>query len=57
MLYLSDGPQYEAERRRFAQDLIEFDKVWSTLFSGKPRTAQHDDGVTHEATLGYGFIL
>ncbi|TFK80699.1 hypothetical protein K466DRAFT_503427 [Polyporus arcularius HHB13444] len=42
---------YEAERRKFAQDLIEFDKVWSTLFSGKPRTAQHDDGVTHEATL------
>lgn len=48
-----DLPQYEGERRKFAQDLIDFDRQWATLFSGKPRTEDHQDGVTHEATLGY----
>ncbi|KAI0730556.1 FAD binding domain-containing protein [Earliella scabrosa] len=43
---------YEGERRKFAQDLIEFDRKWATLFSGKPRTESNQDGVTHEATLG-----
>lgn len=45
--------QYEDERRKFAQDLIEFDRKWATLFSGKPRTEHNQDGVTHEATLKY----
>ncbi|KAF8555665.1 hypothetical protein OG21DRAFT_1483710 [Imleria badia] len=39
---------YEHERRQFAQDLINFDKEFATLFSGKPRTAENADGVTHE---------
>ena len=40
--------QYEFERRKYAQDLIAFDKQFSTLFSGKPKTADLEDGVTHE---------
>jgi len=41
------------ERRKFAQDLIEFDRKFSTLFSGKPRTKCNDDGVSHEQFLRY----
>ena len=40
--------QYELERRKYAQDLISFDKQFSKLFSGKPRTEANQDGVTHE---------
>jgi phenol 2-monooxygenase len=39
---------YEHERRKFAQDLIDFDKEFSALFSGKPRTEENQDGVSHE---------
>jgi len=39
---------YEQERRKYAQDLIIFDKLYSTLFSGKPRTAENEHGVSHE---------
>ncbi|KIP04908.1 hypothetical protein PHLGIDRAFT_176210 [Phlebiopsis gigantea 11061_1 CR5-6] len=39
---------YELERRKFAQDLINFDKMFAAMFSSKPRTAQNKDGVTHE---------
>ncbi|KZT01969.1 uncharacterized protein LAESUDRAFT_730674 [Laetiporus sulphureus 93-53] len=42
---------YEFERRRFAQELIDFDKKWAALFSGKPRTESHQDGVTQEEFL------
>ncbi|PCH36409.1 thioredoxin-like protein [Wolfiporia cocos MD-104 SS10] len=42
---------YEFERRKYAQDLIAFDKRWSALFSGKPRTDEDADGVTHEEFL------
>lgn len=42
---------YELERRKYAQDLIDFDREFSTLFSGKPRTAGNDDGVSHEQFL------
>lgn len=42
---------YELERRKYAQDLIEFDRKISTLFSGKPKTADNDDGVSHEEFL------
>ncbi|KAJ2929684.1 hypothetical protein H1R20_g7422, partial [Candolleomyces eurysporus] len=42
---------YESERRKFAQDLIAFDKVWAKLFTGKPRTEENQDGVTHEEFL------
>jgi hypothetical protein len=38
--------QYESERRKFALDLIAFDKMWSTLFCGKPLTEEHNDGVS-----------
>ncbi|KIJ65495.1 hypothetical protein HYDPIDRAFT_110592 [Hydnomerulius pinastri MD-312] len=39
---------YELERRKYAQDLINFDKEFSALFSGKPRTMDNEDGVSHE---------
>ncbi|TCD71733.1 hypothetical protein EIP91_005499 [Steccherinum ochraceum] len=42
---------YEFERRKYAQDLIDFDKQWSALFSGKPRTEENQDGVAHEDFL------
>ena len=45
--------QYEFERRKYAQDLIDFDKKFSKLFSGKPRTEAHQDGVSHEEFLEY----
>jgi len=38
---------YESERRKYAQDLIAFDKTFSTLFSGKPLTSDNIDGVSH----------
>jgi len=42
---------YEFERRKYAQDLINFDKEFSALFSGKPRTAENQDGISHEEFL------
>ncbi|KIM44405.1 hypothetical protein M413DRAFT_442389 [Hebeloma cylindrosporum] len=42
---------YEFERRKYAQDLIDFDKQFARLFSGKPRTEQFQDGVSHEDFL------
>ena len=43
--------QYESERRAYAQALIDFDKTWSKLFTGKPRTEENQDGITHEQFL------
>jgi len=43
---------YEFERQKYARDLINFDKKFSALFSGKPRTEEHQDGVSHEEFLG-----
>ncbi|KAI5118756.1 hypothetical protein M0805_004842 [Coniferiporia weirii] len=42
---------YEFERRAYAQELIDFDKKWAKLFSGKPRTEENKDGVSHEEML------
>ncbi|PCH36417.1 hypothetical protein WOLCODRAFT_28542 [Wolfiporia cocos MD-104 SS10] len=42
---------YEFERRKYALELIAFDKRFSALFSGKPRTDEDADGVTHEEFL------
>lgn len=42
---------YEFERRKYAQDLIAFDRKFSALFSGKPRTSENQDGVSHEEFL------
>ncbi|KAI9464679.1 FAD binding domain-containing protein [Boletus coccyginus] len=42
---------YEHERRKYAQDLINFDKEFATLFSGKPRTPENEDGVFHEQLM------
>ncbi|KAL4251566.1 PheA/TfdB FAD monooxygenase family protein [Abortiporus biennis] len=42
---------YEFERRQYAQDLIDFDKTFSALFSGKPRTNDNQNGVSHEEFL------
>jgi phenol 2-monooxygenase len=43
--------QYEFERRKYAQDLINFDRKFAALFSGKPRTQENQDGVSHETFL------
>lgn len=43
--------KYELERRKYAQDLIDFDKKFSALFSGKPRTEENEDGVSHAEFL------
>ncbi|KAH9945763.1 FAD binding domain-containing protein [Amylocystis lapponica] len=42
---------YEFERRKYARDLIDFDREFSALFSGKPRTKNNSDGVSHEQFL------
>ncbi|KIM53930.1 hypothetical protein SCLCIDRAFT_1222455 [Scleroderma citrinum Foug A] len=42
---------YESERRKYAQDLIDFDKQFAALFSGKPKTSENEDGVSHEQFL------
>ncbi|KAH7890913.1 FAD binding domain-containing protein [Phlebopus sp. FC_14] len=42
---------YETERRKFAQELIAFDKTFSTMFSGKPLTSDNLDGVSHDQFL------
>jgi len=42
---------YELERRKYAQDLINFDVKFSELFSGKPRTEINQNGVSHEDFL------
>lgn len=42
---------YELERQKYAQDLINFDREFSALFSGKPRTSENQEGVTHEQFL------
>lgn len=42
---------YESERRRYAQDLINFDKKFAKLFSGKPITKEYKNGVSHEEFL------
>ncbi|KAJ7696431.1 FAD binding domain-containing protein [Mycena rosella] len=38
---------YELERRKYAQDLINFDVDFAALFSGKPRTQVNQNGVSH----------
>lgn len=42
---------YELERQKYARDLIDFDREFSALFSGKPRTSENEQGVTHEEFL------
>ncbi|KAJ6619953.1 FAD binding domain-containing protein [Mycena sp. CBHHK59/15] len=42
---------YEFERRKYAQDLINFDMKFSELFSGKPRTEINQSGVSHQDFL------
>ncbi|KAG2051868.1 hypothetical protein BDR06DRAFT_1009988 [Suillus hirtellus] len=42
---------YESERRKFALELIAFDKTWSTLVCEKPLTEQNSDGVSSEHVL------
>ena len=44
--------QYESERLKYAQDLIDFDKKWSKMFSDKPQTSDNHEGVSHEEFLG-----
>lgn len=44
--------QYEFERRKYAQDLIAFDKRFAALFSGKVKTSSNDsEGITHAEFL------
>ncbi|KAG6336454.1 hypothetical protein ID866_2625, partial [Astraeus odoratus] len=42
---------YETERRKYAQDLINFDKQFAALFSGKPKTSEYQNGISHEQFL------
>ncbi|EEB87607.1 hypothetical protein MPER_14993, partial [Moniliophthora perniciosa FA553] len=42
---------YELERRHYAKQLIDFDKKFAKLFSGKPRSELNMDGVSHEEFL------
>ncbi|EJC99951.1 uncharacterized protein FOMMEDRAFT_92013 [Fomitiporia mediterranea MF3/22] len=42
---------YELERRKYAQDLIDFDRKFAALFSGKPRSEENQEGVTHDQFL------
>ena len=44
--------QYESERLKYAQDLINCDKKWSKLFRDKPQTEDNADGVSHDEFLG-----
>ncbi|CAE6442570.1 unnamed protein product [Rhizoctonia solani] len=39
---------YELERRKYAQDLIAFDRKFSALFSSKAQSAGNMDGVSHQ---------
>ncbi|KAI6128069.1 thioredoxin-like protein [Pisolithus croceorrhizus] len=36
------------ERTKYTQDLIDFDKRYAALFSGKPRTSADQNGISHE---------
>jgi hypothetical protein len=55
MIYAS---QYEFERRKYAQDLIAFDKTFSALFSEKLRADDSEGhGPTHEEFIGLTFPL
>jgi len=42
---------YESERRKYAQELIAFDKTFASQFSGKPLTSDNLDGVSYEQFL------
>ncbi|KAG2114120.1 FAD binding domain-containing protein [Suillus clintonianus] len=42
---------YESERRKFALDLIAFDKMWSSLCCTKPLTEENGDGDSREHIL------
>ncbi|KAG5725040.1 Phenol 2-monooxygenase [Termitomyces sp. T112] len=37
---------YELERRKYAQDLIDFDKKFAKMFSGKIQSAENHDGIS-----------
>jgi phenol 2-monooxygenase len=49
--------QYESERRKFAQDLINFDKLYAALLSAKPQTEENQGGVTSEVFSQYVIIM
>jgi hypothetical protein len=49
--------QYEFERRKYAQDLIAFDKTFSALFSEKLRVDSEGHGPTREEFIGLAFPL
>jgi len=53
--FLTPRRQYESERRKFALDLIAFDKMWSTLFCGKPLTEEHNDGVSPQHFIKWDY--
>ncbi|KAI6106257.1 FAD binding domain-containing protein [Pisolithus croceorrhizus] len=42
---------YESERRKYALDLVAFDKIYAALFSGKRLTKENMNGVSHERFL------
>lgn len=44
---------YSAERQAVAQELIDFDREWATMFSDKAKTSASEDGVDPEALRRY----
>lgn len=48
---------YEFERRKFAQDLIDFDKVFATLYSTKPKSEDHTYEAFVQACQAYDGIV
>jgi len=42
---------YEFERRKYAQDLITFDKRFAALFSGAAQSSKNENGITHAEFL------
>ena len=57
MSTLTDWPlQYEAERRKYAQDLISFDKTWSKLLSSRPANDTTEE-TAHDSLLRYFLAL
>ncbi|KDQ13598.1 hypothetical protein BOTBODRAFT_363213 [Botryobasidium botryosum FD-172 SS1] len=48
---------YELERRKFAQDLIDFDKMFATLYSNTPKPGDKDHERFVEACNAYGAFI
>ncbi len=53
----ADEPlQYEAERRKYAQDLINFDKLYSKLVSNRPAEGKAREASNYDQVFRYNFF-